>query len=221
MLDARLFAEAAQGFEKVLSTNPTDRAVRERSLYGWGRAAYETGQYDVAVAKMGELLSAYPLSGLFFEAKFTLGRAHREAGRLEEAVEALRDVFQRAKTPLDGNTANMELARVQKKIAERAATAGRTDESRDQLQAAVASYQRVALFGDPADPIVRPLVEESLLESIRIFPEIGLYPEGLAACDQYLLVFPDGKEVSAVRRSRAEINLKAELATPPSPAPGA
>jgi TolA-binding protein len=215
MLDAGLFTEAAQGFEKVLAAGDTDRAVRERSLYGLGKAAYETGQYDVAVEKMGELLQAYPLSGLFFDAKFTLGRAHRDAGRLEDAVEALRDVFQRADTPLRGNTANLELARIQKKLAERATAAGQSDEAARQLKAAAGSYQRIFLFGDPTQPDIRPLVEESLLESIRILPQIGLYPEAMEACDQYMRVFPDGKALSDVRRLRAEINLKAEISAPP------
>lgn len=214
MLDAALYAEAAQGFEKVLAAGSSDRAVLERSLYGLGKAAFETKQYDVAVAKMGELLQAYPQSGLFFDAKFTMGRAHRDAGRLEEAVEALRDVFQRADTPLRGNTANLELARIQKKLAERASAAGQSDEAGRQLKAAAASYQRIYLFGDPAQPDIRPLVEESLLESIRILPQLGLYREGLDVCDQYMRDFPAGKDLSEVRRLRADINLKAETSAP-------
>lgn len=214
MLDAELYAEAARGFEKVLAAGSEDRAVRERSLYGLGKAAYATGQFDVAVAKMGELLQAYPQSGLFFDAKFTMGRAHRDAGRLEDAVEALRDVFQRADTPLRGNTANLELARIQKKLAERAAAAGKKDEADSQLKAAAGSYQRIFLFGDPSRPEIRPLVEESLVESARILPQIGLYPEGLEVCDQYVRDFPNGKDLSEIRRLRAEINLKAGTSAP-------
>lgn len=209
LLDAGQHEEALAGFEAVIGQNPADRAVVERTLYGLGKAAFEVGRYDQSSQRLTELLEAFPRSGLFFDALMTMGRAHREAGRLEAAVDALRRVFAQSTDPALSNTANLELASIQRLLAARSARAGDRAGQREQLGAAVASYQRVAMFGDREDPRIRPMVETAMLESIQVFMEMERFADAVTACDEYLREFPEGSEVAAVRRIRSDANLRA------------
>ena len=88
------------------------------------------------------------------------------------------------------------------------------------LQAALASFSRVALLGDPADAQIRPLVEESILKCIDLSDQLKRYQDELDSCDQYLKLFPTGAKVEDVRKKKADAKLKAvHAAAMPEPAP--
>jgi tetratricopeptide (TPR) repeat protein len=212
MLDAGRFAEAADAFAFIAASGTRDREVLERALYGLGRARFETGAYREAAEAMERLLDEYPLSGLFYEAKFALGRAYRLLDEPDRAVEHLNEVFRYGREPLVINRASMELARIQESLAEAAAAAGRADEADEERRKALASYQRVAMFADSANADLAPLVREALVRSIRISLLAGRYADAVNDADAYLERFPGGPETEDVRRWKAEARLKAASA---------
>ncbi|MDZ4199626.1 MAG: tetratricopeptide repeat protein, partial [Kiritimatiellia bacterium] len=221
MLDSDLHEDALRGFEAVWAGQPADKAIIERTLFGLGKSSFELGQFDKAALHLTQLLKDYPLTGLFFDAQFTLARAHAAADRLPEAIAALDEVFKRADTPLRQNIANIERARIQKRLADRIDKAGQAEAARTQYLAAVASYQRIAMFYDPKDPAIRALAEEAILQSIELFMKLERYTDAMESCDQYLRDFADSDKLAEVRRARADANMKAGLQrSAPPRAPG-
>ena len=83
-------------------------------------------------------MEKYPKSGLFYDAKFSLGSAYRQTGSLTNAMLALSDVFKYADKPVIINKASVELGAIQVELGDR--------------QGALASYLRVALLADPEQP---------------------------------------------------------------------
>lgn len=202
LLDAGQLAQASEAFRHVIETIPSaglpkdeERRLMERSLFGLGRAAFEQGRYDEAAQAMSELMKRYPKSGTFYDAKFVLARAYKELKRLPEAIAALSDIMKFTEDPILRDRTTYELAMIQREQGDKAA--------------ALASYLRIALLSDPQKPELRNLVEQSLLESIRLGMELERYQDVLDSCDQYLAAFPEGSQVEEVRRIRGEARLKA------------
>jgi TolA-binding protein len=198
MMENDLLAEALEAYAYVRDSGTEERRLLERALYGEARGHFQLEQYPEAVRAAGELLERYPKSALFYDAKFILGRSHRARGNLSEAKAQLSDVFRYATDPALINTASFELGQIQKEEGD--------------LEAALASFQRIALLADPDDPEIRPLIEKSLLESLDLFEEVGRYADVIDACDRYEEVFPEGDDLSEVRRRRANAVLKAATA---------
>ncbi|MFH0909096.1 MAG: tetratricopeptide repeat protein [bacterium] len=194
MVDAAQYPQAIQAFEQAEKMTK-DRPILERSLFGRGRAYYEEKQYDNAIRALTDLLTRYPKSGLFYDAKFMLGTAYRDADRLTEAQAALGDVFRYSDDALLNNRASITLGEIQEKGGD--------------LLSALGSYQRVALLADADKPEVRPLVEQAILESIRLAYDLKRFVDVQDSCDQYLKVFPNGGKVSAVRKIKADAKIKA------------
>ncbi len=215
MRKAGLLEEAMQAYDLVRGNDTADRTQLEPALFGLSSAAYDAKKYEEAVAALTDLMRRYPRSGLFYQAKFMLGRAYRELGRLPEAVDALNEVFRFATDPVLINTANMELAEIQIRMARAFQQQNRPAEQREQILAALASYQRVIISGnDPKDPKVRPMIEDALAASVPLFLEIGFFDRAVENCETYLNLYPDGSRVSDFRRWREEARLKAVTAQP-------
>jgi tetratricopeptide (TPR) repeat protein len=205
MLDAGLHPQAIQAFQQV-AVSTQERGLLERSLFGLGKAYFELKKYPESIKALEDLMVKYPKSGLFYDAKFTLGGAYRETGSLSNAVLAMSDVLKYANTNTLVNKASMELGYIQ--------------EQQDELQAALASFSRVALLGDPADSQIRPLVEQSILKCIDLSDKLQRYQDELDSCDQYLKLFPTGAKIEEVRKKKADAKLKAvQAAAAPAPVP--
>jgi tetratricopeptide (TPR) repeat protein len=212
---AGLYEEAIQAYALVRANDAAERSQLEPALFGLGAAAYELKKYEESVEALNELMKRYPRSGLFYQAKFLLGRAYRELDRLPEAVAALSDVFRYADDPILINTANMELAEVQLRLARRFQQEGREAEYREQIQAALASYQRIVISGgDPKDPKIRPMIEAALAASVPLFMEIGHYHRAIEDCETYINLYPDGARLAEFRRWREEARLKTATQQP-------
>ena len=185
-LDEGLEADALRAFEQVLKPGgTTDRAVIEHALHGAGLASYRLKKYPDAVKWMNDLMTRYPKSGLFYEAKFILGEACRETGDFKGSIAALSDVMRYATNNLLMTRARTELARVQVKSGDR--------------KAALASYQSLVLLADAKDPAIRPLILEASLGSIAMAEEDKKWKDVMEYCDQFLGLFPESKEVDSVR----------------------
>jgi TolA-binding protein len=194
MVDAEMFAEAVKAFEQAQKMSQ-DRAVLERALFGLGRGYYANKQYDQAIASIEDLLTRYPKSALFFDAKYLLGQAYRDANKLSEAQNALRDIYTYSTNNVLINRANLTLGDIQRRGGD--------------LQGALGSYQRIALLADPTKPDLKPLIHEAILQAIAVAGEMGRYQDVQDSCDQYLKLFSTSDKVEEIRRIKADAKLKA------------
>lgn len=211
---AGLHAEAAEAYEIVRRNEMADRVQLEPALFGLGTSLYELKRYPECVSALQELITKFPRSALFYQAQFLLGRAFREMDRPADAEAALSEVFRFATDPVLIATANLELAEIQLRQARRLAAENRVKESREQIQAALASYFRIVNSSDPKNAKVRSMVEQALLASVPLYMEIGDFNAAVEECEQYLTLFPDGSHAATFRRWREEARLRAATATP-------
>jgi tetratricopeptide (TPR) repeat protein len=196
MMDAGLYPETIQAYQQVQG-NTDERGLLERALYGTGKAYYEQKQYDQAITNFEELMERYPKSGLFYDAKFVLGNAYKETGNSAKAIAALSDVFKFSDNAELNNRANLILGQVQLQ--------------QDDKDGALASFQRVALLGNPEDPAVKPLIEECILRSIPLMMELERYQDAQDSCDQYERLFPESSKIEQIRNIKREAKRKAAM----------
>ncbi len=190
---------------------PTDAAaakqrgdLEQRALFNLGKAQFAMKRYEDAVGSLNALITRYPLSALFFEARFTLGRAYQELKKLDEAMEVMRDVFKRASDQNLINRASLELATIQ---------VAKGDKS-----AALASYQRIVLLGKVDDPGTRPLYREALLASIPLFVEMGRGKDAIENCELFTVNFPNDEKTGKVLQWKGNAMLSISSgATPAAP----
>jgi TolA-binding protein len=203
MSEAGYSAEAITAFQevqrKVARLAPAEqeaaRPMIERSLFGIASSYYHAKQYAEAIQSVDELLTKYPQSGLFYDAKFLQGEAYREAGQLQNAVTALSDVFRFATDAALINRATMTLAEIQVK--------------NNELAEALASYLRVALLTDRTKEEFRPVIENALYRSVDIASQLNRHQDVIDSCDEYMELFPRGQHIDFMRRLRGEALLKA------------
>jgi len=221
-LDGKKYPAAVQAFEMVLAGGASDRALLERSLYGLGVAAYEAGQKEKAIEKLEDLMTRYPRTGLFYEARTLLSKAYRETGKYPEAIATLNEIFKVATDPVVVNQANLELAKVYREFAARLKAENKAGAAEEPLRQAAASYERIVLLADETNERIRPMIEEALLQVISVHEELGRFKDAIEACDRYLTKFGDRPAAAEVRRRQQALRLKAATAEPPAgptPAP--
>jgi len=195
MFDVASYPEAIQAYRKVLEAQPEERALLERALFGMGKAYYELGQYAEAAEPLEALMTKYPKSGLFYDAKFALAESYLKTGQLAAAEEALTDIFRYASKPELINEASYQLGVIQREA--------------DEQEKAYASFQRVALLANPENREVRPIIEKCLWESIILGAELERFSDVIESCDQYLQLFPESERVERVRELQREARLSA------------
>jgi outer membrane protein assembly factor BamD (BamD/ComL family) len=206
MLELESYDQASVAYQQVLDEVENDevmekderRAYIERALFGLGQAAYFKGDYEQASAKLSEMMTRYPRSGYFFNAKFVLAQALRETGRTDEAIDALKGVFAHAKTERLRNEANLELAFIYVKAG---------DEEK-----AFQAMQRINVLADPTDPELRDVLRSSLWEGAVLGMKLGHYEDVVENCTKYLEGFPRGDKVEQVRVMRRQARMKASSA---------
>ena len=204
MLDNGLYEPSIMAFRQVRGATD-DRAHLERALFGLGSAHYEMKNYDESIKPLEELMERYPQSGLFYDAKFILGNNYRATGRPKEATDVMKDIFKYADKPDLVARANYTLGLIQIEGKE--------------PDAALASFQRVALLSDAKDPVLRPIVEKCILESIKVAQELGRWKDAADSVEQFLEQFPESPDVEKIRALRADLRLKASAAAPAPAAP--
>lgn len=216
-LASKMYEEAKRAFARVIELDSPNRAVMENSLYGYGVSQYETGNYTNAITQIQDLLHRWPKTALFCDANLTLARAYRASGNLAKAGDALTAMFSMAKDPLTESIANMEVAQVQEEQAKKAVN----DPAKqlDFRRQALASYDRVLMRDMAVNVALKPLHEKALLESIRLFEEIGNYQEAMSLCDVFLEKFSDSAKNAEIRQRKSALRLKAPLVVP-APVPG-
>ena len=164
-----------------------ERKFLEPVLCGRGKALFETGRYREAVECLETLLTRWPESAFFFEAGIVQGSAYAAAGQSADAVRVLSDVLNAASTELQIHRAGLALGRAQADPAEK-----------------LASFQRVALLADPAEPAQGALIAQALYESLPLYLKLSRPQELLADSTRLAEEFPDfgrNEEIEAMRRA--------------------
>ena len=183
LVDAGNFSEALLAFEPF--GNGVDSPFAESVFYYRGIAQLETGANEAAIQTLENLFVTWPSSAFFFEAKWVQGRVYIAEGRNEEAIRVLGDILNLASDDRMIHRASIELGRAQ-------------SDPREKL----ASFQRVALLADPADPQQAPLIAEALFESLPLYVELTRYQELLLDCERLTTEFPTFGNADEIERLR-------------------
>jgi tetratricopeptide (TPR) repeat protein len=151
----------------------SDSKYMESVFYFRGEAFFETGQYAQSIQSLEILLTRWPESAFYFEAKLEQGRAYAAAGQNTEAVRALSDILNFATDDLLVHRASLELGRAQTDPAEK-----------------LASFQRVALLADAAKPEQAALIQQALTESLPLYLALNRPQDVLTDSDRLIKEFP-------------------------------
>ncbi len=205
MLDKSQWKEAAEAFGQVVGKTE-ERALLERALYGLGAAKFEMGDSAGAVESLNTLMTKWPNSSLFYQAKFLLARANLKLGQLAEAKIVLNDIFKYAREPELVNDASLLYAEV-------------LGQGKDQT-GALATYKRMEYFGSQSMKTEkeRQQIEKAILAAIDLASEMGRYADVLESCDKYLQLYPTSAKVNEVRQKRTATTFKVEAEAAPAAA---
>jgi TolA-binding protein len=189
MLDKEQWKQASEAFGRVVGKTE-ERMYLERALYGIGAAKYALKDYEGAVASLNDLMTRWPNSGLFYQAKFMLARANIASGDLSAAKIALNDVFRYATEPELLNDASLVYADVLMQG--------------DEKTQALATYKRMEYFSSQnmKTEKARAQISTAILAGMALAEELGRTADVIDSCDKYLQLYPTGPQVSAVRDKR-------------------
>ena len=143
-------------------------------------------------------MTRWPMSGMFFKAKFIIARASRDSGDRQGALLALKDIFSRAKEPELVNDAKLIYAEIM-------------TESGDDTQA-FAIYKGIEYFGTAniKSEKERQQVSEAILAAIALGEKMERPTDVVDSCDVFLRLFPMSPKVQEVRAKRTRASLQAE-----------
>ncbi len=210
MLEKSQWSEAANAFAQVVGKTE-DRALLERALYGIGAAKYELGDSAGAVVSLNDLMTRWPNSGMFYQAKFMLARANLKLNELSAAKVVLNDVFKYAREPELVNDASLVYADVLKQG--------------DDKIGALATYKRLEYFGSQnmKTEKERAQIQTAILAAIDLAAELGKNTDVLESCDMFLKLYPTSPQVNEIRQKRttASFQVAADASTPAPAAPAA
>ena len=210
MLDKGQWNETIQAFGQVVGKTE-ERLLLERALYGIGAAKYELGDSNGAVESLNDLMTRWPNSGLFYQAKFMLARANLKLNQLPAAKTVLNDVFKYAREPELVNDASLVYAEVLKQDGDKTG--------------ALASYKRLEYFSSQnmKTEKERAQIEKAILGAIDLATEMGRNGDVIESCDRYLQLYPTSPKINEVRQKRttATLQMASEVAPAAATAPAA
>ena len=210
MLDKGQWNETIQAFGQVVGKTE-ERLLLERALYGIGAAKYEMGDSSGAVDSLNDLMTRWPNSGLFYQAKFMLARANLKLNQLPAAKTVLNDVFKYAREPELVNDASLVYADVLRQG--------------DDKTGALAAYKRLEYFSSQnmKTEKERAQIEKAILGAMDLAAEMGRTADVIESCDRYLQLYPTSPKINEVRQKRttATLQMASDVAAPAAPAPAA
>jgi hypothetical protein len=90
---------------------------------------------------------------------------------------------------------------------------------------AIAAYQSLLMSADPANVIIRPVLEEAYHECLPLLAEIKRWQDLTDDCNAYLDAFPNGKYATDIRNLKNQASIEISTgggaktpATEPAPA---
>ena len=195
MLDNQQWRESIQAFSQLIGKTQ-ERTLLERTLYGIGAARYELGEYPGALESLNELMTRWPNSALFYQAKFKLASASMKVGDLSAAKVALNDVFRYAREAELINAASLLYADVLKAEGDKTG--------------ALATYKRMEFFSSQnmKSEEERRQIEAAILGAIELAVEMGRPTEVLESADRFLQLYPTSPKVNEIRQRRTTATLQ-------------
>lgn len=210
MLDKSQWNESIQAFGQVVGKTE-ERPLLERALYGIGAAKYELGDSAGAVESLNDLMTRWPNSGLFYQAKFKLAGANLKLNQIAAAKIALNDVFKYAREAELVNDASLLYAQV-------------LQQDGDKI-GALATYKRLEYFSSQnmKTEKERAQIETAILAGIELATEMGRFTDVLEGCDRYLQLYPTSPKINDIRQKRttATLQVAADVAPAATAAPAA
>lgn len=156
----------------------------ERALLGTATCQLGREQYEAGFQTLEKLMTEFPISGTFYDARLMQARALVKLERVDEAV-----------------TAYAEVVSVKQNYAVCFEMAGVLKDPEAQL----AAYQRIALLADPADRKNRALIGDSILNSLPLCLELHKYDLALNSCAQFEELFPAHEQLPVIGKFRKEV----------------
>ncbi|MDF7808406.1 tetratricopeptide repeat protein [Pontiellaceae bacterium B12219] len=181
LLASGRFALAEKAFSAVPMT--AKRAFAERALFGRGACQFGRELFDVSFQTLENLLSQFPTTGTFYDARLMQARSLVQLGRIDEAAAAYAEVV----AAKQDYAITFEMAAV-------------LAEPEEQL----AAYQRIALLADPTVKENRELIADSILTSLPLCMELQKYELVLSSCDQFEDLFPEHEQLPTLGTFRKE-----------------
>ena len=201
LLNSELWAEAAAAYQQVLdkagkSAGAEERALLERSYFGLGKAKYHQKDYAGSVAALNELMTKWPKSSLFYDAKFILAEANLAQGDTMAAEDALNSILRYVGTGEVLNDACLLMAKVQLKGGDK--------------DGAASTYQRMEYLNSLTmkSERERAQIKEALTAALALEKDMDDNVRMLETCDAYLRLFPLDDKVPGIRKLRQSAQLK-------------
>lgn len=194
MMDNEMYDDVIPAYRRVVETTD-QRRMLELARFGLGTAYHHQGNHEEAIRTLTELVEEFPNTPYLFDARFLLAESFRQQERFSDARRVLGDILRVAPDNLTNQRAQFKLAEVQLQD--------------NETSAALATFQRIALLQDPSDAELRPIIEQSLLESLKLMLDLELYEDVEDVSVQYLEDFAQGQFVDEVRRIRADARRRA------------
>lgn len=192
-LDNGIYVEAAQTYKGVIGKTQ-DRNLEQPALFGYGKAQFFNKEYEASAESLKSLVTKYERTPFYFEAKLLLSASLRETGKFKEALDSLSDILlQPSAAPEQKLQAQYEIMMLQLKEGKK----------KEGLASALRNIG-LAVLGGESNPAKLFWLEKIAMGGIAAGQELQAYDDVIELADGYLQLMPQGKEIEAARRARAD-----------------
>jgi tetratricopeptide (TPR) repeat protein len=218
LLKAKEYDLATQAFDRVVATTK-DQSLRTSAQLGKAEVQMAQEQFAAAIPVLTSLTIALKGSSRLVDVDLLLSRAASEQGMREQDSDKRLDYFNRAvvamKTVkiyrtnlLERATTDMEVGRLLTRKARAEEKFGGAEGVRKYKGQAIAAYQSLLMSSDPANVILRPVLEEAYHECLPLMVEIKRWQDVSDDCNAYLAAFPNGKHAIDIRNLKNQASIE-------------
>ncbi|MEI7947001.1 MAG: tetratricopeptide repeat protein [bacterium] len=235
LLKAKEYDLAGQAFDRVATTTK-DQSLRISAQLGKSEVQIIREQYTTAIPVLTNLVAALKGSSRLVDVNLLLSRAASEQGMREQDSDKRLDAFNTAvvamKTVkiyrtnlLERASTDMEVGRLLTRKARAEEKFGGSVAVRKYKGQAIAAYQSLLMSSDPANVIIRPVLEDAYHECLPLLADIKRWQDLVDDCNAYLDAFPNGKYATDIRNLKNQASIEISTgggaktpATEPAPA---
>jgi len=189
MLNEKMYEEASKAF--TIARNSSNSNMWQLASLGLGRTCFETGLYEAAAKPLEEILAKNKRSAYTREVNLMLSRCYAEAGK-KETDKAKQEAWFGKSYDSMNRVCRLILPAEKQARMEAELELAAIQILQDKKIGAAATYQRVFMFGDAADPGLRPFVGKAFELGTQLLKDLDKYEDVKENCESYLLQFPNG-----------------------------
>ncbi|MEI6808761.1 MAG: tetratricopeptide repeat protein [bacterium] len=190
MLGVSKYEEASKAYAATRLT--TNSNMWQLASIGLGKALFGLGNIDEARKPLEEVLAKNRRSAYTAEVNLLLSRIYAELGKKESDPVKRIDCFNKSIKAM--NIYRKMINKEDKKeILDAELELGAIQLLKDDKSAAAATYQRIFLFGDSADPRQRSAMESAFELGTPLLKELEKYDAVKENCQNYKKQFPDSR----------------------------